>query len=128
MYVMLKLNDLSKLSSEVLEAKVSEVSAILVPKIVDRGIVKANGNMEFKSNSLNCLDISISVLKGAYLSCSCEGVSNTEYVISVSENGFNTVSILDDGTVICNEYNVESISENSIVYNGDSVMLSDITA
>lgn len=125
---MLKFNDLTRLSYGELESKVIEASGILVPKLVDRGIVKANGSIEFKSSSMNCLDLSISVLNGVFLNSNCEGCTNTEYVISLTEKGFNTVSIYDDGNVMCTEYNIESICEDKVVYNGDSIMLSDIIA
>lgn len=121
---MLDVKELKGLSCLEVENKVKPISAKLVPMLVDRGILKANKGVLFKSGSMYNLDLEYSVMGGS-LNCECEGATSKEYVVAITEDGFNVVS-LNGSSAFYGELKILSQDTEKVVYVGDFGCVEDI--
>lgn len=103
---MLKFSELQNLSGAELLSKVEPVSAKLVPELVSKGILNANGVTKIKGD--RTFDYTVKDDKLFYKD---NGMEGQDYVIGLIENGFKVVDVASE---TCSVIEIESIEDNTI--------------
>lgn len=110
---MLKFSELQNLSGADLLAKIEPVSAKLVPELVSKGILNANGVTKLVTDDMFSTELEYTV-DGTNLLSNVDGNISQDYVISVFENGFNVVNLESESCA-----NIEIESQEGNVLNCD---------
>lgn len=110
---MLKFSELQNLSGADLLAKIEPVSAKLVPELVSKGILNANGVTKLVTDDMFSTELEYTV-DGNKLFANVDGNISQDYVISVFENGFNVVNLESESCA-----NIEIESQEGNVLNCD---------
>lgn len=120
---MLKFSELQNLSGAELLSKVEPVSAKLVPELVSKGILNANGVTKIKGFSTEDMDLEYTV-EGNKLFCTEEdGDISQDYVIGLLENGFKVVNLKSES---CANIEIKSIEDNTLSCSSCFVFLSQV--
>lgn len=110
---MLKFAELQNLSGADLLAKIEPISAKLVPELVSKGVLNANGITKLVSDDMFSESLEYTV-DGNKLFANVDGNISQDYVISVFENGFNVVNLESESCA-----NIEIESQEGNVLNCD---------
>lgn len=120
---MFNVKELKGLSNEEVLNRVKPISTKLVPMLIKKGLLKENGSVSYISNNMHNIDV-VYTVKGVDLWVECEGVKGREYVVGITDGGFNVVFLADD--IMYGELKVVPKGEDTMKYSGDYTIVDDL--